>query len=448
MDRNSVIVIGSGICGLTAAYRLKQRGLAPIVLDRAERLGGRTITDVDNGWVNDLGGSLLATSYREALQLARELGLEAKLEAFDGSMQIFVNGVFHTLAMENPLLSVLRAPYLGWRSKLSLLRFLPILLKCWSKINLTNLSQMAEIDTESAEDFCKRTVTDEAYELLLNPLTRAMFGHDCNEISIVELLWMIKTYATCSAVAFQGGIKTFTHALARDLHVLTQHDVQRVEESEDGVIVTTLTPQGEVKLEAEHCAIACDGKDLQRIYGHALTPAQNHFLDELCYNPLSMVFFKLKQRPVEEGFIVQIPRSEDPEVAAFAWYHLWGKTKVPADKGALIFLGMNEWQFRMQELPIEERITDARRYARKYYPFIEQLEEYAEVTPWSRGTTVGRVGNYRRLRDFVADIRPNSRVHYGGDYMAQSSIGTAAATGEDLAKRLHFKAAAGMNTRN
>jgi hypothetical protein len=46
------------------------------------------------------------------------------------------------------------------------------------------------------------------------------------------------------------------------------------------------------------------------------------------------------------------------------------------------------------------------------------------------------VGNYRRLRDFVADIDTKSRVQYGGDYMAQSNIGTAAATGIDLARRL------------
>ena len=66
-----VIVIGSGLCGLTAAYRLKKQGFDPVVLERAERFGGRTITDVENGWVNDLGGSLLATTYVEALALAR-----------------------------------------------------------------------------------------------------------------------------------------------------------------------------------------------------------------------------------------------------------------------------------------------------------------------------------------------------------------------------------------
>jgi len=436
-----VLIIGSGICGLTAAYRLRQKGFEPLVLERASRAGGRTITDEEDGWVKDHGGSLLATSYTEALQIAAELGLESEREPFDGSMQIYVKGEFHTLSMDNPLTSVLRAPYLGWRSKLSLLRLLPPLVRNWGKLNLTNLGAAANLDTESAEIFCRRRVTEEAYDLLLNPLTRAMFGHDCNEISVVELLWMIKIYAACSAVAFRGGMKTFTRALARGLDVRTGHDVKRVEETGTGVVVTANTPEGEERLEAAYCAIASDGKDLQRIYGHALSAAQNHFLTELCYNPLSMVFFNLKQRPEVEGFIVQIPRSEDPEVAAFAWYHLWGRTKVPADKGSLIFLGMNEWQFRMQDRPIEERIADARRYAIKYYPWVAELEESAEITPWPRGTTVGRVGNYQRLKAFVADIDPRSRVQYGGDYMSQSSIGTAAATGEDLALRLAAAAA-------
>lgn len=431
-----VIVVGTGICGLTAAYRLRQQGFDTVLLERAERFGGRTITEVEDGWVNDLGGSLLASTYREALQLAHELGLDAKCEPFGGSMQLLIKGEFHSLDLNHPLLSILKAPYLSWRSKLSLLRLVPTLALNWNKLNLTNLAGMADLDTESAEEFCLRKVTREAYELLLEPLPRTMFGHEGHEISVVELLWMIKTYATCSAVAFAGGISTFTEALGRGQTILTSHEVQRVEETADGVVVTARTPQGEVKLTADYCAIASDGKDMQRIYGHALTARQNHFLNELCYNPLSLVFFKLRERPQNVGAIVEIPRAEDPQVGSLVWYHLWGQTKAPQGKSALMICGVTDWQFRMSERPIEERIAEARRLAFRFYPELAHLEEGAEVTPWPRATTVGRVGNYRRLRDFVADINTKGRVQYGGDYFAQSSIGTAAATGEDLARRM------------
>ena len=433
---SKIIVVGTGICGLTAAYRLRQQGFGVVLLERAERFGGRTKTDYQDGWVDDLGGSLLATTYVDALKLAEEVGLKAKFEDFGGAMQIYIEGVFYDLDMGNPMKAVMNMPFLSLRSKLSLVRLAPTLLKYWRKVNLYNLSGLAALDTESAESFCLKRVTPEAYDRLLNPLTRSMFGHDCNEISIVELLWMLKTYGTAGAVGFQGGMNTFTAALAKGQTILTSHEVQRVDETANGVVVTAQTPQGEVQLDADYCAIAADGKDMQRLYGHALTARQNDFLDKLDYNPLSMVFFKFDIKPEGVGAIVEIPRSEDPELAALAWYDLWGQTKAPPGKSALIVLGMNEWQYRMQAKPVEERIADARRYVQKYYPHMVNHIESQGVTPWPRGTTVGRVGNYRRLRDFIADIKPNGRVQYGGDYFAQSSIGTAAATGEDLARRM------------
>tara|TARA_B110000503_G_C7158735_1_gene418595 strand:+ start:2300 stop:3643 length:1344 start_codon:yes stop_codon:yes gene_type:complete len=443
---NKIIVIGSGICGLTCAYRLKQQGFDPIVLDRAERLGGRSITNKVNGFIDDLGGSLLATTYKEAVQLADELGLTSEREPMGAQTELYIDGKFHVMSINNAALSLLSAKFLNWRSKLSLIRLVPIMLKSWSKLNLTNLGGMADIDTESAQAFCRRTVTDEVYERLLNPLTRAMYGHDCSEISVVELLWMLKTFAACSTFAFKGGMETLPQALvAQGINVLTSHEVLDVRDSETGVVVRVKSPEGESELTADYCAIASDGKDLQRIYGQSLSAAQNDFLDQLCYNPLYLVYFKFKKRPPVKGFIVEFTAEEGGDMAALAWYHKWGDSKVPDDKSALIFLGTNDWQFRMQNLPVEESIAEAKRYVYKYYPELEAQELSVEVTPWPRATTVGRVGNYRHLHAFVNDRKHHGRVQYGGDYMAQSSIGTAVATGNDLAKRLLVVINNGLN---
>ena len=49
MDSNKTIyIIGAGISGLIAAYELEQAGYSPVVLEKADAVGGRVRT-VENG---------------------------------------------------------------------------------------------------------------------------------------------------------------------------------------------------------------------------------------------------------------------------------------------------------------------------------------------------------------------------------------------------------------
>lgn len=54
----SVIVIGAGIAGLTAAHRLASNGVEVTVLEAENRLGGRMGTDVRDGYRIDRGGAI------------------------------------------------------------------------------------------------------------------------------------------------------------------------------------------------------------------------------------------------------------------------------------------------------------------------------------------------------------------------------------------------------
>jgi glycine/D-amino acid oxidase-like deaminating enzyme len=67
-----VVVVGAGLAGLRAAQVLCRRGLDVVVLEAADRPGGRVATDVVDGFRCDRGFQVLNTSY-PALRAAADL---------------------------------------------------------------------------------------------------------------------------------------------------------------------------------------------------------------------------------------------------------------------------------------------------------------------------------------------------------------------------------------
>ncbi len=74
-----VVVVGAGLAGLSATYRLRANGIDAHLYDAQERLGGRcwSITDFfDNGQTAEHGGQFVDSRHTQLRSLAAELGVE------------------------------------------------------------------------------------------------------------------------------------------------------------------------------------------------------------------------------------------------------------------------------------------------------------------------------------------------------------------------------------
>lgn len=88
-----MVVVGGGISGLRAAYKVQEAGLSSIVLEARDRVGGKLLVvevpdQVEGGGKKggiDLGGAWINNSNQSrAYSLARRLGLDLIEQATDG----------------------------------------------------------------------------------------------------------------------------------------------------------------------------------------------------------------------------------------------------------------------------------------------------------------------------------------------------------------------------
>jgi monoamine oxidase len=100
--QGTVAIVGGGVAGLTAAYRLRQRGINVHLYEAAARFGGRMWTKQnfnEEGMFCELGGELVDTNHTSLIALAKELGIgiqPLKKGTPKGSDYYFIDGVIRT----------------------------------------------------------------------------------------------------------------------------------------------------------------------------------------------------------------------------------------------------------------------------------------------------------------------------------------------------------------
>jgi len=88
-----VAIVGAGVGGLTAAYRLGKAGQTVHLYEASERVGGRMFTRRqfnNDGQFVELGGELVDTNHKDLIRLAKELGLKLQnLVKGDSAHELF-----------------------------------------------------------------------------------------------------------------------------------------------------------------------------------------------------------------------------------------------------------------------------------------------------------------------------------------------------------------------
>jgi protoporphyrinogen oxidase len=118
-ERKKIIIVGSGIAGLTCAYYLRKGKVdADIrVFEKSERLGGRIYTLNYNDLPIDIGASHFHIYYFGLFKLLSDLGLESRVVTQTGESAIFTKSG-HIVGLKSG--KFMHSPYISPLTKLSL----------------------------------------------------------------------------------------------------------------------------------------------------------------------------------------------------------------------------------------------------------------------------------------------------------------------------------------
>ncbi|MDC0934862.1 protoporphyrinogen oxidase [Pirellulales bacterium] len=186
VNRPQIAIIGGGISGLTAAYRIRQtRPDAELVIYEAgRRVGGALDTRHRDGFVSERGADSFITTIPAAVELCRELGLAEQLiptakehrrawVVCRGKLTPVPPGL--ALMAPHRLSAMLRSPILSWRGKLRLL------MEPWKPVPA---DVHAPDYDESVADFAARRLGWETSARLVEPLIAGIYVADAARLSL------------------------------------------------------------------------------------------------------------------------------------------------------------------------------------------------------------------------------------------------------------------------
>ena len=434
-SNKTAIVVGAGVGGMTAAYRLQQAGYRVTVYEKMPYPAGRTRTVKVGDCIIDAGATVVLSAYDQTVALIRELGLEDEMETVSGNMAIPRDGKMHLISLDHPVRGLLKTSLLGFGSKLALRKLLPPLLSFRKHFNFYNLGAAAGTDNETLEQFCKRSFPTEVYEYFLNPMIKFLYIHSGHKGSLVELLWWMNATGSGKTRSFKRGTNTLTDKLAAKLDVRCNSEVIDVwrDGNQASVVVDT---GGERKtLTADYCLITTPAPVTAKIYGAGVSAAERDFMASREYEKVIVVCFCTRRRPQLDALMIEVPDSYSRDLATIVFQHKVASTRAPAGKGIVNAYFTHDWSQRFFAASEGEIIAAARGIVQPLVAEVDDIEGF-HIQRWEYNAAISEVGAAAKIKAYVDGIDASNPVQVIGDYLAEASINVAVTTANRAVQRL------------
>ena len=428
------IVVGSGLAGMTAAYRLQQQGWSVTVLEAGARAGGRVLSLQRDGFVLDLGPTLITDKYNEYLKLVHELGLSSLLVDSSPVIGVVSGRTLHLLDASKPLSSFITTRLLTTTEKLKLIVKGLQLIRPLAGLNPYELSNRVHYDAESMASYLNRVFGQKLNDSLLAAVARGVTLSVPDDASVIEFF----AGAVAASGKMQnliGGMDVLPNALAARLDIRLDTPVTAVRRSGDGVCVSYRAGDAVLEMQADACILTPRFKDAAALYA-PLQQSGARLLRETVYAGCYSLQLLYDRRTQREPFIIMVPRSASTEISTVFLEHMKAPDRAPAGKSQLTAFFNLSCEHDFARWSDERLTTVARDFVESLFPELRGHFAGSQLTRWDYAAHRGNVGYYQALDELLHQHPADNPVQLAGDYMAVSGQESAVIAGVKAAQRI------------
>ncbi len=447
----TIAVLGAGITGLTAAFRLSQRGHRVQVFEASGRVGGAIRTEQDGPWLVECGPNSLLAGDPAVAALIAELGLAPeRLSAAPAARHRYIVRAGTPLPVPLSPPALLRSPLLSMRGKLGLLR------------DLFLRPRVRHADLSLA-DFIAAHVGREAVDYLLNPVVTGIYAGDPSRLSTrhaFPALWELernhgsllrgqraaarqrKSGPAAGILSFRRGLQALPDALAARLPAGSLLLHARAE-----ALVPTAGQRWNV-IWSDHAGTHTGGCDAVVAALPAPALAGLRFgtlgerplasLDGIPHPPVASLFLGYRRADVAhplDGFGLLVPEVERRALLGVLFSSTLFPDRAPADHVALTVLVGGTRQPELAQLPAAQLVAAVA-------PDLQALlgvrgaPVFQRHTFWPRAIPQYNLGHGSHLETMAAAERTYRGFYLGGQARDGISLPACLGAGERLARQI------------